>query len=102
MIFVSLNIRAFWKVTHSKKYHKNVSSYDDTIHLVSNITEEAGRKVVITHKLRDIIEKKERATVEYSICNRNTVLEIMKNANQKLFAVGIEIVDIEARAKILD
>jgi hypothetical protein len=46
--------------------------------------------------------KKEGATIEYSRCNRNTELEIMKNANQKLFAVGIEIVDIEARARKSD
>ena len=95
--FVSLKIKAFWKISKLPKYQKHITSYNMAKNLVWDFTEEAVRRVIIAHNLKDIVERSESGILVDMRCSRDIESETIKLSNNNLLKVGIKIVNIETR-----
>lgn len=95
--FVLLKVQVFWEISELEKYQKNIKSYNGAKNLVWDFAEEAIRRVIIAHDLKDIVKRSEIYTLDNIRCSRDIELEAIKLSNNNLLKVGIKIVNVEAK-----
>ena len=95
--FVTMKIRAFWKISKIEVYQKKITDYNMAKNYVWDFTEEALRRVIIAHKLNDIVNLSEIGIIENIRCSRNIELETINLSNINLLKFGVKLVNIEAR-----
>ncbi len=91
--FIELTIRAVWRISDPILYFKRVYSFRNAKNRVIDIAEPAGRLVIISHKLDEIVIKE----TEILKSKREIELEILSTSKPKLLEFGIELINIEAK-----
>ena len=95
--FLLLKIRAFWKISNPILYFKSVYSFSNAKNRVIDITEPAGRMVITSHNLDEIINLTDIKEPENLQSKRGIELEILEICKSELLEFGIELMNIEAK-----
>ena len=95
--FLLLKTRAFWKISNPIFYFKSVYSFSNAKNRVIDITEPAGRMVIISHNLDEIVNLTDIKEPENLQSKRHIELEILEISKPKLLEFGIELMNIEAK-----
>ncbi len=97
--FLELRIRAFWKISDPILYFESVNSYRSAKNRVIDIAEPAGRMVIISHKLDEIVNEIITKETENFKIKRDIELEILEISKPKVLTFGIELINLEAKIK---
>lgn len=92
--YLSLRIKVFWKISDFIKYYENFSSFDEAKNLVWDSAEESVRRVIITHKEKEVLKESDNS-IANSQCSRAVELEIIQLTNSYIFKKGIELLNID-------
>ena len=95
--FLLLKIRAFWKISDPILYFKSVYSFNNAKNRVTDISEPAGRMVITSHNLDEIVNLADIREPENLQSKRDIELEILEISKSKLLEFGIELTNIEAK-----
>ncbi len=95
--FLLLKIRAFWKISDPILYFKSVYSFSNANNRVIDIAEPAGRMVIISHHLEEIVNVTNTEEYENLQSKRDIELNILEISKPKLLEFGIELINIEAK-----
>ena len=97
--FLELTIRAFWNISDPVLYFKSVYSFRNATNRVIDIAEPAGRMVIISHNLSEIVNEISIKETEHLKSKREIELEILTISKPELLKFGIELINIEAKIK---
>ena len=97
--FIELKIRAFWKISDPVLYFKSVYSFRNAKNRVIDIAEPAGRMVIISHNLDEIINEINIKETENIEVRKAIELEILELSRPKVLKFGIELINLEAKIK---
>ena len=92
--FLSLRIKVFWKISDFIKYYENFPSFDEAKNLVWDSAEESVRRVIITHKKKEVLKESDNSTAN-SLCSRAIEMEIIQLTNSYILKKGIELLNID-------
>ena len=95
--FLLLKIRAFWKISDPILYFKSVYSFSNAKNRVIDITEQAGRMVITSHNLDEIVNLTDIKEPENLQSKRGIELEILEICKPELLEFGIRLINIEAK-----
>ena len=95
--FLLIKIRAFWKISDPILYFKNVYSFNNAKNRVTDISESAGRMVITSHNLDEIVNLSAIKEPENLQSKRDIELEILEISKSKLQEFGIGLINIEAK-----
>ena len=95
--FLLLKTRAFWKISNPIFYFKSVYSFSNAKNRVIDITEPAGRMVITSHNLDEIVNLTDIKEPENLQSKRDIELEILEISKSKLQEFGIGLINIEAK-----
>ena len=95
--FLLLKIRAFWKISDPILYFKSVYSFSNAKNRVTDISEPAGRTVIISHNLDEIVNETNIKEPEILQSKRDIELEILEISKPKLLEFGIALINIEVK-----
>ena len=87
--FLLLKTRAFWKISNPILYFKSVYSFSNAKNRVIDITESAGRMVITSHNLDEIVNLTDIKEPEYLQSKRGIELEILEICKSELLEFGI-------------
>jgi len=95
--FLLLKIKAFWRISDPILYFKSVHSSNNAANRVEDITEMAGRMVIISHKLDEIINVTNITDPDNIQSKREIEIEIFEIAKAKLLEFGIGLTKLEGK-----
>ncbi len=95
--FLLLKIQAFWKISDPILYFKSVYSFNNAKNRVTDISEPAGRMVITSHNLDEIVNLADIREPENLQSKRDIELEILEISKSKLLEFGIGLTNIEAK-----
>ena len=97
--FLELKIRAFWKISVPVLYFESVNSFRNAKNRVIDVAELAGRMVIISNNLDEIVNEINLKETENQKIRRALELEILKISKPKVLKFGIELINVEAKIK---
>jgi membrane protease subunit HflC len=95
--FLLLKIKSFWRISDPIIYFKSVHSFNNAENQVEDITEMAGRMVIISHELDEIINVTNITDPENIQSKREIEIEILEIAKVKLLEFGIGLAKLEGK-----
>ena len=97
--FLELKIRAFWKISDPVLFFKSVISFRNAKNRVFDIAEPAGRMVIISRNLDEIVNEINIKETENLEVRKAIELEILEISKPKVLKLGIELINLEAKIK---
>jgi membrane protease subunit HflC len=95
--FISLNTKAFWKITDPVQYYKKLNSYQLSQNFVIDNVGAVEREFIVAHPLSKLVGEVDKTELKDAECNHSVALLFKEKARDSILQGGISLNNVEAR-----